>query len=653
MLGFEVNFLRPWWFLTLLPVAWLLWRAWQVKAKQGAWHQVIAPKFRQLLLSQPHNESSVFHKLWLIALGLVWLLMSVILAGPSLKSVEIPAQKSQQGTVIVLDLSLSMLADDLTPSRLNRVKYKLTDLLTQHPEMPVGMVVYAGSAHTISPISEDNQTLLSLIPPLNPLIMPQYGSDPLSGLEQAKALLEGAHITQGHLIWITDDIETDQTIEIEKWFAQNPYSLRIITVGTAQGAAINLPNYGLLKDDQGQVVLASVPVQRFANLSQKLQAPIQSLKIEQNDLDWLLPGRLQAAAADKENNKEVVHPLDEGAAILLLLVPLIAFLFRRGLLFALTPLMLTFSLSVPDPAYAESQLDDLANMFQSHNQQAYKAFNRNNFESAEALFEDKQWRAASLYRLGRYKEAAKFFEQDNSARGKYNLGNALAKSGDLKGAQKAYQQALKTDPDIQDAKENLQLINRLLQEQEQQQQNQPQNQQEQQNANSQNASGQETPSEKQSNQNQGTQTQKEQEQARSEQNETDTAEKDQDQKSSQQENNSNSAGQSADQASSDANGNNGQSENAREGEEQKSHNTIASEQESAEDQQSPQKAGSSRLIDEPAKGTPSENQDWEEQQATEAWLQQIPDQPGLFLKRKFEYQYQQRPPEEKQMEKKW
>lgn len=146
MLGFEINFLRPWWFLILLPIAWLLWRAWQVKAKQGAWHQVIAPKFRQLLLSQPHNESGVFHKLWLIALGLVWLLMSVILAGPSLKSVEIPAQKSQQGTVIVLDLSLSMLADDLTPTRLNRVKYKLTDLLTQHPEMPVGMVVYAGSA---------------------------------------------------------------------------------------------------------------------------------------------------------------------------------------------------------------------------------------------------------------------------------------------------------------------------------------------------------------------------------------------------------------------------------------------------------------------------------------------------------------------------
>ncbi|MCF6253660.1 MAG: hypothetical protein L3J38_02810, partial [Thiomicrorhabdus sp.] len=127
----HLQFLRPYWLLALLPVAWLLWKLWQIKQKQGAWHKVIAPQFQPLLLgknaSKPHTTS---HTLGFIGFGFIWLMAIIALAGPSTQSVEMPAQKNQQGTVIVLDLSLSMLADDLSPSRLDRVKYKITDLLT-------------------------------------------------------------------------------------------------------------------------------------------------------------------------------------------------------------------------------------------------------------------------------------------------------------------------------------------------------------------------------------------------------------------------------------------------------------------------------------------------------------------------------------------
>lgn len=688
MLGFDVHFLRPWWFLALLPAIWLLWKAWQVKAKQGAWHQVIAPQFRQLLLSSPQNDSLLGQRVFLTALGIIWLMMTLILAGPSVKSVEIPAQKSQQGTVIVLDLSLSMLADDLSPNRLTQVKYKLTDLLNQHPEIPIGMVAYAGSAHTITPISEDNQTLLGLLPTLNPLIMPQYGSDPLAGFEQAKQLLDGAHVTQGQIIWISDDLESEQIEPIKKWFANNDYQLNILTVGTPTGAAINVPNHGLLRDDNEQLIVARLPTERFAEVSQTLQAPIRSLQVQDENIDWLLPKYFNATDKEQQQQeKNVLHPLDEGAALLLVLVPLIALLYRRGVLFTLmlTPLLL-LSIGAPNPVQAADQWENLGNMFQSHDQQAYKAFQRDNFKSAEALFEDKQWQASSLYRLGRYQEAARLFEQDKSAQGHYNRGNALAYAGDLQGAQKAYQQALKQAPEMQTAKDNLKIIEDLLQQQMQQKTQQAQQQQQQAQAGDrgQPQDGSDNAQGDQSQQESSDSGQESAQQPHSNEQDANSDNAEQSGKGEENEqgapNNANQSNQqsvdgsesqegqqagSQQQGAQESEGNatesgagqqgqqdlteptDGKSEDKQQGRTgQKTENSD--ENEANENEQT---AGASRIMDDQesdGKGGKS----WEEQQATEAWLQQIPDQPGLFLQRKFDYQYK-RQPSQKKSEKTW
>ncbi|BBP44723.1 hypothetical protein THMIRHAS_00960 [Thiosulfatimonas sediminis] len=697
MLGFDVTFLRPWWFLALLPAAWLLWKAWQVKAKQGAWHQIIAPQFRQLLLSSPQNQSVLGQRLFLMVLAFIWLLITLALAGPSLKSVEIPAQKSQQGTVIVLDLSLSMLADDLSPNRLTQVRYKLTDLLSQHPEMPVGLVAYAGSAHTITPISEDNQTLLGLLPTLNPLIMPQYGSNPLAGFEQAKQLLEGAHVTQGQIIWISDDLETEQINRVQQWFAEHDYQLRILTVGTQQGAAINVPEHGLLRDANDQVIIAQLPAQRFAQLSQNLQVPIRSLQVQDEDLNWLLPTNFAATDAQQKQEKSVLHPLDEGAALLLILVPLIALLYRRGVLFSLFLIPFVAGLSsTPQTAYAqnanENRWEDLGSIFQSHNQQGYKAFQRENFQSAEALFEDKQWQASSLYRLGRYQEAARLFEQDKSAKGHYNRGNALAFSGDLPGAEKAYHQALKIDPNMQAAKDNLALISNLLQEQmqqltkqnaqPQQTQTQPENSGQQQKGDQSTQGEQAERQQKSANSDGG---QSEEQQPKNEQpsdvnNAEQNAEGQQKGQShsdnpnqtnpqsvqGQESQNGQQAG-SQQQGTQDANGNAGDSRTGQQTQpdvtqpndsdsENKQQGSAGQLDEQPNQQDKPaqentQIGGASRIMDdEQNDGIGGKN--WEQQQATDAWLQQIPDQPGLFLQRKFDYQYKNQP-SQKKPEKTW
>ena len=317
----NIHFLRPWWFLALLPIIWIIWQIWQTNRKQGAWHEVIAPQFRTLLLGEnTSSEPTVNEKLGYIALAFTWFFAVLALSGPWIKSVDIPAQKSQQGVVIVLDLSLSMLADDLTPNRLSRVKYKLTDLLKQHPEYATGMVAYASSAHTISPISEDNQTLLGLLPSLSPVMMPKYGSKPLKGLDLANQLIQGAQITNAHIIWITDDIEESEIEPVTNWLNHHSVTVTVMTVGTEQGGVVQIPNFGLLKDSNDKLIMPNVPFNRFAKLSQQTDIKWIDLKPEDASVSALLPPAmpLNDQQTDTTLSKEVNHPLDIGIYFLFL-----------------------------------------------------------------------------------------------------------------------------------------------------------------------------------------------------------------------------------------------------------------------------------------------------------------------------------------------
>ncbi len=666
----QFQFLRPWWFLGLLPVAWFVWRAWQVTNQLGAWHQVIAPQFRRLLLGENQSgEVSVLNKLSVLGLGFIWFLAILALSGPSLKSVQMPAEKNQQGTVILLDLSLSMLADDLAPNRLSRVKYKITDLVKQHPELSIGLVGYAGSAHSISPISEDNQTLLGLLPALNPVIMPRYGSNPLLGFEQAKQLLEGAFINHGHIIWITDDLEATQQSAIRDWIKSHDYSVSIMPVGTATGGAVQIPNYGLLKDDDGKIILPQLPIARFVQLGTLSGVTVTPLSIGDDSVTDLLPptsiSREQKDTDDKAENKttdnNILHALDEGASLLILLLPLVALLYRRGWVLSLSlamilPLGLLGSLT-PTPSYAETELPNFTDVFQSPNQQAYKAWQSENYQAAEALFEDNQWRASTLYRLGKYTEAAPLFGQDKSAKGHYNHGNALAKSGQLEQAKLAYENALKQQPDFAAAEQNLGLVTQLLQQQEQDkpQEQQPDSQSQK------SGSEQDNPSSENQEKQGGKQDNSESDQNNSQANK---AENPSEKSPSDLSDTSDIAdSKQANDALNKPTPPDGAAPTNPENAEAESQSPAADSADSvkqtsgtadtttdiAEDKALPGLADS-KLSEQTTNGLPQgdatqaaqgENTPTEEQQATRNWLKQIPDEPGVFLKRKFEYQYQQ------------
>ena len=700
----SIHFLRPWWFLALLPVAWIIWQIWQTNRKQGAWHEVIAPKFRKLLLGENTTaEATVNEKLGYIVLAFAWFFAIVALSGPWVKSIDIPAQKSQQGIVIVLDLSLSMLADDLPPNRLARVKYKLTDLLKQHPEFATGMVAYAGSAHTISPISEDNQTLLGLLPSLSPVMMPKYGAKPIKGLDLAIELIKGAQITNGHIIWITDDIEESEVNQIADWFNNHDVSMTIMTVGTNKGGVVQVPNYGLLKDTEDKLIMPSMPFDRFAKLAQTVNIKWVELKPEDASVDALLPPVITAKnqQTDTTLSKEVNHPLDIGAYFLFFLIPLVAFIYRRGTLLSLLVItIMPIGLMTPQTSYAVDYWKELPTMFKSLDQQGYQAWKEEKYGAAEAFFENTQWRASAMYRQGKYEQAAKLFAHDKTPNGHYNRGNALAMSGELDEARKAYEKALQIDPNFTKAQDNLAVVNNLLAQQ-------PNTENQNDDKGSKNTQNSEQSNDEQDAKDTKSSPEQAQNQANSENNknsempenqaedsspESQKSEGNNTEQDSTQDKESDSGEQASESQSETGTGQNGDplnqqdnsvTDNQKDGNQTgngQAHNDLNNDLNDSDNQGAIAEAADSdtnlnessdkqavqpsKLNDNPLtnenesingalEGAQKPNALSEQEQAKQAWLKQIPDQPGVFLKRKFEYQFQQNPQSNEAIEKQW
>lgn len=645
-----LHFLRPLWLIGFIPAFWLIWKLWQMTGQKGAWNNIIAPQFRSVLLGKKSDES--FFPWATLGLAILWTIIIIALSGPTWQKVELPAEKNRQGSVILLDLSLSMLSDDLKPNRLSRVRYKILDLLKAHPEINMGMVAYAGTAHTIAPISEDNQTLLSLTPTLTPLIMPRFGADALAGFKKANALIQGAKVQKGHIIWITDDIEKSEIQPIAEFVKQHHLSLSILVVGTADGGPIKVPDYGLVKEEDGRIVMAKVPFKDFYSLSQRTQANISTLTMQQTDMADLLPNVLMQTVHSKEKDatpeKTLTSWLDSGVYLLFVILPLAALAFRRGWAFSwigisLATLLLPALMLNPSSSFAKEVKPEsdsratFSDVFKSPDQQGYEKWQKQDYQTAADRFEDPLWKGASLYRQGKYKEAIKQFSIDKSAKGRYNQGNALAKQGDFKAAKEQYQKALKQDPNMLSAKQNLKLMDKILASQKKSAKKNtkdPKQSKQGKSPGNANPNG-DSPKNKPDNASQSGQQGSQNPNA----SETGSGHQNNDLKKPYQPKAKETKPTPSSEEKSTKNAEAAKKTTSSQGDLSKD---KESENDSKQTNQTtkPLKKSFDSDNDRPASDALTQQQT-ETEQAQKNWLNQIPDEPGLFLKRKFEYQYQQ------------
>lgn len=454
-----LHFLRPVWLLwgvPAIPLAWLLWRQGKLA---GDWTRVIDARLLPYLAPDAGASAGQRRRILWCAL-LAWLVAAVAAAGPSLKQISQPVEQVQDALVLVLDLSYSMKAADQAPSRLDRARQKLLDLLQQRDEGQTGLVAYAGDAHVVTPLTDDTATIANLLPALNPDMMPLPGSNPSAAIALALELLTSAGTTDGRLLLLTDGVSDEESRRIQTLLENSTARLSVLGLGTRSGAPMPLPRGGFVRDDSGAIVMPGLDETQLTALAADTGGLYSRLRVDDSDLRHLLSQPVLNRETRVADKRSADAWEDQGYWLIVALLPVALALFRRGWLLTLVPVLLVFQ---PSPVHAGVWED----LWLTPDQQGQKALEAGDLESAAALFRDPDWKATAAYRSGDFERATALFGAQESADSWYNQGNALARSGQLEAAMDAYRKSLELDPDKDDAKANLALLEKLQRQQEQ------------------------------------------------------------------------------------------------------------------------------------------------------------------------------------------
>jgi len=659
------HFLHPLWLWALLPLPLLLWGLLRRGADVAAWRRVIQPH----LLPHLVNEAGRRSPLPAVLLAAGWTLAVLALANPAWERQPTPLLKSRDARVIVLDLSRSMTTPDLLPSRLARARFKVADILERNRDGQSALVVFAGDAFVVSPLTEDGVTIAALLGALDPGLMPVQGGRADLGLNKAGELLIQAGMTQGEVLLIADEAD-DRAESAAKALRERGYRVSVLAVGTEAGAPLPNGHGGFITGTDGKPVVAALVEGPLRAVAQAGGGRYALISAGDQDLQQLLPPVTRSLRTSTEDSGiEGERWNERGPLLVLLLLPLAALAFRRGWLLALAALTLG-GLGAPDPALAIGW-DDL---WSRSDQQAAAALEAGEPARAAALARDPMQQGAALYRSGEVAQALERFSEGESADAHYNRGNALAKLGQYENAIAAYDEALAREPAMEDATFNKTQVEELLRRRKEppQQQEKPQ--------------GQSSPSSSSDQQS---------EQAQDQQGQSEQHQPDQPGKAGSQDNPPQSAGsrgtgaeepQSTQNPSGDPGGSPQDrsqpqarepaqsAQSASNGDEDPQHpNGSAADpqgtsQTTAQDRGAEHSAAQQQVKTEPrpaedTAGEPTDGNsppgetgkgqslaeaeplDTEQRQAIDQWLRRIPDDPGGLLRRKFLYQYRERSPQ--------
>ncbi|MGK2926031.1 MAG: VWA domain-containing protein [Lysobacterales bacterium] len=469
MSGLEaLHFIRPLWLL-LLPLALLLpwwWR--RSRRPAGDWARVCDPHLLDWLSVEQGGDRAAARRFGPWLAGLAVLLAIVALAGPSWRQLPDSSWSARDARVIALDLSRSMLAEDLRPDRLTRARFRLADLLATTEEGQVGLVSYAGDAYVVSPLTNDMNTIANLLPALQPDLMPAGGSRADRALALAAELLGRSGFARGEVLLVTDSADSRDAARARELRDAGIFT-SVLAVGTSDGAPIPSGG-GFVNDRSGNVVITRLNGAALRSVAEAGGGRYTELgAAAAAETPWL---EHEGSEFERRDDALGERWQDAGPWLVPLLLPLVLAAFRRGLFFVL-PLLLCNGLALPRDASAGWWED----LWLTKDQQAYRALAEDDAGRAAALAEAPELAGEAWYRGDDYANAREAWARSDSADAHYNRGNALTRLGEYEAALAAYDEALALQPDMEDARHNREVAEQLRQEQEQREQEQQEGEQ--------------------------------------------------------------------------------------------------------------------------------------------------------------------------------
>ena len=612
------HFLRPWWLLGFVPLALFAWQLARRQRAAGNLGELCDSELLPYLIVGAPAGGGRGHGIWMA--GLSGTLALLALAGPVWERQPVPVFRSDDALVIALDLSYAMDATDLKPSRLDRARYKITDLLRARRDGQTALVIYAGDAFMVTPLTDDAATIQSQLSALTTTLPPVQGQRADLALDLAARLLQQAGLRSGNILLMTGDVDRAPTAAAAKRSESLGYRVSVLGFGTEAGGPVPRGRSGLWKDENGDIRIPKLGSEGLRAVAQAGGGSYREATSGPSDIEGLLSsfGRSGGAPTDTAAPQvRIEHWIETGPWLVLALLPLGALAFRHGGLLVL--LLVLFPL--PRPAGAL----EWAELWSKPDLSAAQAFERERYDEAAEQFQDEAWRAAAWYRAGKYEEALRAWQHVDTVDGWYNRGNALAKLQRYPEAIEAYAKALERDPQHADAKYNKELLENALKKKEQKQQRKSKSGQDPQDG------GQ--PEKQRSNEGQDTEKDGEQAQDEGDQNERPEEQPEEPQTADHAQPKDHAQGQdvAAEKTPQD---------------EKAAGEASRADEPDASGETGDEQAAAPRARGEPGTGetdaAPDPMARKEAQQANEQWLRRIPDDPAGLLKRKFAWQYRQR-----------
>ena len=371
--------------------------------------------------------------------------------GPTWNKVDGPTKKIESQFIIALDMSKSMLTKDVSPTRLERAKFKIHDLLMANPRAETNLIVFSGSSHVAIPFTTDYKIILDQLDGLLPKMMPVAGTA-FNGLFNKMDSLFNDNKAQGRILLITDDLEDLSIERVSVFLQQNNVKLYISPFATQSGGTV--PSF---KKN------SALDLDKLNRLGQMDAVDILDLTLDDSDVKDLAKTISDALVFEDKPDEKDENWEDNGYWLLFPLAFLLLFSFRKGWTLNLIIILISFSSCSDDKNKKNSDLK-FKDLWYTKAYQAQQEYDKENFLSAAVKFEDPMHKGIAYYKAGDYLSAQTAFERDTTVSGLYNLGLTYAKLGQLNKSQEIFESVLQRDPSNENAASNLQQITRAIDE---------------------------------------------------------------------------------------------------------------------------------------------------------------------------------------------
>jgi len=455
----DLHFIRPWVLaLLLLPVL-LLWLASRSGDVRTEWKGMIAPHLLDSLIIGDSGGSKI-RRSWLLAAILVTAIVGA--AGPTWQRESPPFIEDTAPLVIAVDLSATMDAIDVTPSRIERAKLKIRDVIDMRQGARTAITAYAGTAHLVLPPTEDAALLESYVDALATRIMPHPGKDTAAAIRLADGLLDKEG-SLGTILLLTDGIEQTASDAMKA----TPNGIVVLGIGTPAGGPVKAPDGGFASDLTGARLFAKLDLASLHEIGKQTGADVATMTDDDTDVRWI--GQRVRSDFAQMKAKDGGRWRDLGWWMVVPVAIAMAFTFRRGWVVKTGLLLLAVQMLAPDSGRAGV----LADMWLTRDQQGRIAFERGDYETAADRFADSVWKGVALFRAGKFQEAVDALAAVDTAESWYDQGNALLQIARYDDAVAGYQKALQKRKDWPEAIANLAIARRLVKAQKEKQEEQP------------------------------------------------------------------------------------------------------------------------------------------------------------------------------------